>query len=87
MRAAAVSTFLIAGAAAVLVGSCYWAWATRGFWRPIPLYPTVLAAGLLATVAVYVHSGRRLKAASLGMAVTVMTLVCTAVITLLRWHI
>ena len=81
-----MSTLLIAGAAAVLVGSCYWAWATADYWRPIPLYPTVLAAGVLATVAVHVRSGRRLKAAGLGTAATVMTLACTAVITLLRWH-
>ena len=86
MRTAAASTLLMIAAATVLVGSCYWAWADDDFWRPIPLYPAVLATGVLATAAIYAHTRQRLRAASLGTGIAIMTLTSTAVITLLRWH-
>lgn len=87
MRAAAVTVLLGIAALTILVGSCVWAWTTDDFWRPIPLYPAVVAAGVLAALAIYAHSKRRLKAVALGAGVTIVTLVGTAVITLARWEI
>jgi Na+/glutamate symporter len=78
--------FILASAAmCVVIGSCLWAWASEEFWNSVPLYPCAAAAGVLAGSALYVGRGRLLRAAALGVAASLATLLGTAVITLARW--
>ena len=87
MRARPTFALLTFAAAAILAGSCYWAWTADSFWKPLPLYPAVLAAGILALLATYSNSGRLLRAIWMGGAVALITLAGTALITLVRWEI
>ena len=87
MRATPTFALFTLAAAAILAGSCYWAWTTDSFWKPLPLYPCVLAAGILALLAIYSSSGRLLRAIWMGGAVAMITLAGTALITLVRWEL
>jgi hypothetical protein len=81
-----VVAFMLATAAmSVIAGSCLWAWASDDFWESVPLYPCVAAAGALAGLALYVGRGRLLRAVALSFATALVTLLGTAIITLVRW--
>ena len=83
VRPAAV-VFTVA-AATVIAVSCFWAWRSATFWTALPLYSSILAAGLLALLAIYSQSRRLLKAFGFGASVALLTLGMTALITLVRW--
>ena len=87
MRAAATVVLCAIAASVILAGSCLWAWSSDEFWKPWPLYPAVLISGVLAGIALSLHSGRPLKAAWLGAVFAFATLISTAVITLVRWDL
>ena len=74
-------------AGAVLGFTYFWAWIDEDFWKPIPLYPCVAAAGLLAALALYAHSKRLLRAAALAAVISMASLAGAAMITLGRWEI
>jgi peptidoglycan/LPS O-acetylase OafA/YrhL len=80
------SVLLGIASVAVFVGSVLWAWATFDFWETIPLVPCVLGAGVLAAFALYVPRRRPLRALGIGLAVTIMTFLATAFVTLSRWE-
>ena len=87
MRRTTVFALLTLATATVVAGSYLWAWRTETFWKPLPLYPCVITGGLLALLAIYVNSRRFLRASWIGGGVALMTLVGTAIITLIRWDI
>ena len=76
---------LATAAVFVIVGSCLWAWASDDFWESLPLYPCVAAASTLAGLALYAAGGRLLRAVALSFATALVTLLGTAIITLVRW--
>jgi peptidoglycan/LPS O-acetylase OafA/YrhL len=80
--------FVFALAAGAVLGCTYlWAWMDKDFWKPLPLYPCVAAAGLLAALALYAHSKRLLRAALLAAVISMVSLTGAAMITLGRWEI
>lgn len=70
----------------MVVGSVIGAWATFDFWETIPLIPCVLGAGILAALALYARRGGWVGPLVLGLAVTFVTFVATAFVTLVRWE-
>jgi len=87
MRGTTAFAGLTLATASVVAGSYLWAWTTEAFWKPLPLYPCILTAGVLALLAIYANSRRLLRATWMGAGVALMTLAGTAVITLIRWDI
>jgi hypothetical protein len=82
------SAVVFALAAGAVLGCTYiWAWMDEDFWKPLPLYPCVVAAGLLAALALYAHSKRLLRAAALAAVISMVSLAGAAMITLGRWEI
>ena len=80
------AVLFVVAAGAVLGGTYLWAWLDEDFWQPVPLYPCVAAAGLLAALALYAQSRRLLRAAALAAVISVVSLAGAAVITLARWE-
>ena len=85
MRVAA-SALLALASVAVFVGSLIGAWATFDFWEPVPLFPCVLGAGILAALALYVRRRRFWGPLVLGLAVASTTFAGTLLITVTRWE-
>jgi len=71
---------------AVVVPRLRGAWATFDFWEPIPLFPCVVAAGLLAALAVYVRTRSAPVSLVIGGAVGGGTLLAALIITLAGWE-
>ena len=85
-RAVRLMTLMLAtGSGIVVIGSLLWAWATDEFWESVPLYPCVAAAGILAGLALLLGRRSLVRAAAFAVAISLVTLLGTAVITLARW--
>jgi hypothetical protein len=80
------SALLAVASVAVVVGTLIGAWATFDFWAPIPVFPCVFGAGILAALALYARRGGFLGPLVLGLAVVFATFVATAFVTLARWE-
>jgi hypothetical protein len=81
---------LTTASAAVIVGASLWAWETSDYWDPVPAFPCIAAAGMLAGLASYARPGRRgwgrrlARATVIGLGVSFLTFVVTRFVSL-RW--